>query len=204
MTHVSERDRGAAMIMVLGMISMMTVVVAAAELRGQCRAASPPRRELAAALAAAQAGVDDHLAKLNRTDAYALTVDCSNDALQGPKAETNTWMEQQYWEPGWVNVQAGNAAAGKFHYDVNTRASGKTVGLGRVDRQGPGSLPHHPGALPVGARPTSCITRTSRTPTRRISWPTTGRCNSLSTGEHLCDECGRRGRGPRTGGKGTW
>ena len=38
-----------------------------------------------AALAAAQAGVDDYLAKLNRTDAYALTVDCSNDALKAPK-----------------------------------------------------------------------------------------------------------------------
>ena len=67
-----------------------------------------------------EAGVDDYLAKLNRTDAYALTVDCSNDALQGPKAETNTCGWNSSTEPGWVNVQAGNAAAGKFHYDVNT------------------------------------------------------------------------------------
>jgi len=109
------------MIMVLGMISVMTVVVAAA-LSYAVNVVPQVRRDESwqAALAAAQAGVDDYLAKLNRTDAYALTVDCSNDALKGPKAETNTCGWNSSTEPGWVNVQAGNAAAGKFHYDVNT------------------------------------------------------------------------------------
>lgn len=116
-----HEDRGAAMIMVLGMMSIMTVVVAAALAYATGVAPQVSRDEnWQAALAAAQAGVDDYLAKLNRTDAYALTVDCSNVALKGPKAEVNSCGWNSGTEPGWVNVQAGKPTAGKFHYDVNT------------------------------------------------------------------------------------
>ena len=117
----APRDRGAAMIMVIGMISIMTVVVAAA-LAYAVNVAPQVRRDenWQAALAAAQAGVDDYLAKLNRTDAYAMSVDCDNVALKGPKAEANTCGWNTGTAPGWVDVQGGNPSAGKFHYDVNT------------------------------------------------------------------------------------
>ncbi|MBK9434188.1 MAG: hypothetical protein IPN52_03380 [Micrococcales bacterium] len=57
MTHEREQDRGAAMIMVLGMISVMTVVVAAA-LSYAVNVVPQVRRDESwqAALAAAQAG----------------------------------------------------------------------------------------------------------------------------------------------------
>ena len=139
-----EQDRGAAMIMVLGMISIMTVVVAAA-LSYATNVAPQVRRDESwqAALAAAQAGVDDYLAKLNRTDAYSLTVDCSNEALKGPKAEANSCGWNSSTSPGWVAVQAGKPAAGKFHYDVNTanfwkdgsvwvESTGKVRGISRT------------------------------------------------------------------------
>src|SRR5664279_5769675 len=43
------------------------------------------------ALAAAQAGVDDYISYLNRSDSYARTpVDCTNTALAGPKTGTNS------------------------------------------------------------------------------------------------------------------
>lgn len=114
-------ERGAAMIMVLGMISIMTVVVAAS-LAYAANVAPQVNRDKnwQAALAAAQAGVDDYLAKLNRTDAYALSVDCANPALKGPRAESNTCGWNSSTQPGWVNVQAGVSSAGEFHYDVNT------------------------------------------------------------------------------------
>ncbi|MCO5301131.1 MAG: hypothetical protein M9886_14375 [Candidatus Nanopelagicales bacterium] len=139
-----DQDRGAAMIMVLGMISVMTIVVAAA-LSYAVNVAPQVRRDESwqAALAAAQAGVDDYLAKLNRTDAYALTVDCANVALKGPKAETNTCGWNGSTSPGWVDVQAGKPLAGKFHYDVNTanfwkdgsvwvESTGKVRGISRT------------------------------------------------------------------------
>ncbi len=116
-----DQDRGAAMVMVIGMISIMTVVVAAA-LAYAVNVAPQVRRDenWQAALAAAQAGVDDYLAKLNRTDAYAMSVDCDNQALKGPKAEANSCGWTNKTAPGWVAVQAGKANAGQFHYDVNT------------------------------------------------------------------------------------
>jgi Tfp pilus assembly protein PilX len=114
-------DRGAALIMVMGMISIMTVVVAAA-LSYAVNVAPQVRRDESwqASLAAAQAGVDDYLAKLNRTDAYAQTVDCSNTALKGPKAEANSCGWTSSTTPGWVNVKGSDSSAGQFHYDVNT------------------------------------------------------------------------------------
>jgi Tfp pilus assembly protein PilX len=119
--ELHTQDRGAAMIMVLGMMSIMTVVVAAALAYATTVAPQVSRDEnWQAALAAAQAGVDDYLAKLNRTDAYAQTVDCANVALKGPKAETNSCGWNSSTAPGWVAVQAGKPEAGKFHYDVNT------------------------------------------------------------------------------------
>ena len=116
-----RRDSGVAMIMVLGMISVMTLIVAATVAYAVNVAPQVRRDEnWQAALAAAQAGVDDYLAKLNRTDAYALSVDCDNEALQGPQAETNACGWNDETPPGWVDVQAGVSSAGQFHYDVNT------------------------------------------------------------------------------------
>ncbi|HRY08898.1 MAG: hypothetical protein H6528_01320 [Actinobacteria bacterium] len=118
---VVRDERGVAMIMVLGMMSVLTIVVAAALSYAVSVGPQVNRDEnWQAALAAAQAGVDDYLAKLNRTDAYALTVDCDNVALRGPDAEANECGWDEDTEPGWVAVQAGNPIAGKFHYDVNT------------------------------------------------------------------------------------
>ncbi len=129
-THTASDDRGAAMIMVLGMVSVMTVVLAATLSYAVSVGPQVSRDEnWQAALAAAQAGVDDYLARLNRTDAYAQTVDCSNTALKGPKAEANSCGWNGDTAPGWVDVQpvakdaGGNpiaSTAGKFHYDVNT------------------------------------------------------------------------------------
>ena len=196
MTREREQDRGAAMIMVLGMISVMTVVVAAA-LSYAVNVVPQVRRDESwqAALAAAQAGVDDYLAKLNRTDAYALTVDCSNDALKGPKAETNTCGWNSSTEPGWVNVQAGNAAAGKFHYDVNTssfwkdgsvwvESTGKVRGVSRtiqvrVARGGSTDFLYYTDFEDAD-------------PQNLVAYPPGG-ANSLAQGGALYDECGRRG-----------
>lgn len=171
---VVRDERGVAMIMVLGMMSVLTIVVAAALSYAVSVGPQVNRDEnWQAALAAAQAGVDDYLAKLNRTDAYALTVDCDNVALRGPDAEANECGWDEDTEPGWVAVQAGNPIAGKFHYDVNTanfwkdgsvwvESTGKVRGVSALSRSG----------SPAVDPPTSCTTPTSRMPIPRTSWPT--------------------------------
>ncbi|HQR79131.1 MAG TPA: hypothetical protein PLT68_02805 [Actinomycetota bacterium] len=195
-SDVRDRDSGAAMIMVLGMISIMSVVVAAA-LAYAMNVAPQVRRDESwqAALAAAQAGVDDYLAKLNRTDAYALTVDCANVALKGPKAEANSCGWNGSTSPGWVNVQPGVPNSGKFHYDVNTanfwkdgsvwiESTGKVRGVSRTIqvRLGRGGS-------------TDFLYYTDfedADPQNLVAYPPGG-SKSLATGGAKSNECGRSG-----------
>ncbi len=190
------RDRGAAMIMVMGMISIMTVVVASA-LAYAVNVAPQVRRDenWQAALAAAQAGVDDYLARLNRTDAYAMTVDCDNVALKGPKAEANSCGWNSGTAPGWVDVQAGNTTAGRFHYDVNTanfwkdgsvwvESTGRVRGVSRtiqvrVARGGSTDFLYYTDFEDAD-------------PQNTVAYPPGG-TNSLSTGGARYDVCGRSG-----------
>ena len=114
-------DTGVAMIMVVGVALVMTLLVSTA--LAYVVAVQPQARrdqDWNAALAAAQAGIDDYVARLNKSDSYAKTVDCTNIALKGPKAEANSCGWNSSTAPGWINVQPGVATAGQFHYDVDT------------------------------------------------------------------------------------
>jgi hypothetical protein len=72
------------------------------------------------ALAAAQAGVDDYIAYLNRNDNYARTpVDCVNVALRGPNTGPNTCGWSSSTPVGWKPLDAGNPGAGQYHYDID-------------------------------------------------------------------------------------
>ena len=113
-------EEGIAMIMVMGTIMVLTVLLGvtmayAISVQPQAR----HDQDWNAALAAAQSGVDDYVAKLNQNDSYWRTIDCTNAALQGPKAGTNTCGWTTTTAPGWQNIDAGNALAGSFHYDVD-------------------------------------------------------------------------------------
>ena len=113
-------DGGIAMIMVMGTIVVLTALLTAG--MGYAMQVQPQAKKdqnWNAALAAAQAGVDDYIAKLNGNDAYWQAVDCANVALKGPAAGTNTCGYTASTPAGWRDVQPGNAKAGKFHYDVD-------------------------------------------------------------------------------------
>jgi hypothetical protein len=109
-------DEGVALIFVIGIIMVMSTLLATSI--AYAVATKPVARhsqDWNAALAAAQAGVDDYVAKLNQSDSYAQTLDCSNVALRGPKTVATCGFDA----PGWVDVETGNAKAGQFHYDVD-------------------------------------------------------------------------------------
>ncbi len=72
-----------------------------------------------AALAAAQAGVDDYIARLNANDAYARSWDCTNVALKGPNATGNTCGWTSSTSAGWQPVDDTNPTSPVFHYDVS-------------------------------------------------------------------------------------
>lgn len=113
-------DGGIAMIMVMGTIIVLTALLSAAMAYAlQVQPQARKDQDWNAALAAAQAGVDDYIAKLNGNDSYWQSVDCANAALAGPATGSNTCGYSAATPAGWRDVQLGNAAAGKFHYDVD-------------------------------------------------------------------------------------
>ncbi len=113
-------DAGIAMIMVMASITVLTLLVTAA--LGYALQAQPQARhdqDWNAALAAAQAGVDDYIARLNGNDSYWQGVDCANNALKGSKTGTNSCGWTTATPPGWQNVVPGSSTQGTFHYDVD-------------------------------------------------------------------------------------
>jgi hypothetical protein len=122
-TRPARGDEGIAMIIVMASISVFALLMAAT-MDYALAAMKQSRRgqDWNAALAAAQAGVDDYVARLNRNDAYWQAVDCTNPALQGPKAGSNGCGWTASTAAGWQQLVAGRPAQGAFHYDVDASA----------------------------------------------------------------------------------
>jgi hypothetical protein len=113
-------EEGVALIFVIGIIMVMSTLVAGSV--AYAIAVKPSARhdqDWNAALAAAQAGVDDYVARLNKSDSYSMTVDCANDALRGPRAGANSCGWTAATQAGWAPVSAATPTAGSFHYDVD-------------------------------------------------------------------------------------
>ncbi|MGL4173425.1 MAG: hypothetical protein ACRCTR_05035 [Actinomycetota bacterium] len=111
-------DTGLAMVTVLGIGTVLSALMLvsltyAIQVSPQAR----KTQDWNAALAAAQAGVDDFVARLNQEDSYALSVDCTNNAWRGAKAAPACGYSATT-TPGWQQVDGSNAAKGQFHYDV--------------------------------------------------------------------------------------
>ena len=115
-----QRDEGIAMIMVMASIVVLSMLLATAYMVAlQAQPEARRTQDWNAALAAAQAGVDDYIARLNQSDTYWTSVDCSNPALKGPKAGTNSCGWTSSTPAGWQSVQPGNPNSAQFHYDVD-------------------------------------------------------------------------------------
>jgi Tfp pilus assembly protein PilX len=111
-------DEGSALLMVLGMMMVLTIIVTAAgTLAMRTAAFSRHSTDWNAALAAAEAGVDDYLARLNRNDNYWVTSpDCTNLAMRKPNVSRCSWTSST--TVGWASVPGSDRA--QFHYDVVT------------------------------------------------------------------------------------
>ena len=91
-----------------------------------------------AALSAAQAGIEDYVARLNRNDNYGRTWDCTNTALKGPNADRqHLRLDRDAPPTGWIPVVATQPKGPAFHYDVDAPASTRhgtitVISTGRV------------------------------------------------------------------------
>ncbi|WP_432458181.1 hypothetical protein [Cellulomonas iranensis] len=115
-------DEGAALVLVLASMMILTMLALAA-LAATVSSTKTARhtQDYQAALAAAQAGVEEFISRLNREDNYGTVVDCSNAAWQGPRAAANSCGWGSGTPVGWAPVVPGqtDADAAWFHYDVD-------------------------------------------------------------------------------------
>ena len=114
-------DEGSALLVVLGMMMVLTLIVTvAATLAMRTASFARHSNDWNAALAAAEAGVDDYLARLNRDDNYWVTSpDCTNVAMQKPNVSRCSWGSTT--AIGWADVPHSDRA--EFHYDVVTTST---------------------------------------------------------------------------------
>jgi Tfp pilus assembly protein PilX len=134
-----DREEGYVLIMVVGSMLALSIFVAGSLTYAvQTRIGSRYGQDYTAALAAAQAGVDDYLAALNQNDDYWLTTpDCANQAMKRPPQQGQSvscgWGSGT--DVGWKRV--GTSQTGAFHYDAditNTPSNGtiKLTSTGKV------------------------------------------------------------------------
>ena len=113
-------EAGVALIMVIGWTLVLgTLITAGVGYAIQSNLTAHKSQDWGAALSAAQAGIEDYVARLNRNDNYGRTWDCTNTALKGPKATGNTCNWTASTATGWLPVISTQPTGPAFHYDVD-------------------------------------------------------------------------------------
>jgi Tfp pilus assembly protein PilX len=117
-------DAGVVLIFVMLTMVMVTMFVTAGLAYAlQSQEKSRGNQDYNAALAAAQAGVDDFISNLNRSDDYLQLSpfgDCANLAIKGAKAPMpNSCGWDASTPAGWKPVDAAKPTGAQFHYDVD-------------------------------------------------------------------------------------
>jgi len=121
-------DDGAALVVVVG--SMLVLALLAVTALGYTLSSQRFARydqDYAGSMAAAQAGVDDFIARLNRNPAYGDAIDCTNAAWRGPTSDTNSCGYSASTQAGWLPVTPGETGtdAAWFHVSVQNMAANK-------------------------------------------------------------------------------
>lgn len=147
--QLAERDdEGIAMVFViLAMVVVSMFVVGGLAYAVESQNGARHDQDYNAALAAAQAGVEDYISHLNRNDNYGRLNpfnDCANAAMKGPKAPTpNTCGWSAATPATWQRVTDATIVGNpEFHYDVdgsqldaqgtiNVRSTGRANGVVR-------------------------------------------------------------------------
>ncbi len=125
----SNADEGVALVMVVGtmlVLASLALVTLGYTMAGQKFARYD--QDYAAAMSAAQSGVEDFISRLNHDDQYGSPPDCENIAWQGPDVEGGPaacgWSSTT--AVGWAPVTPGDTdpAAPAFHYSVDATEKG--------------------------------------------------------------------------------
>ncbi|WP_066588688.1 hypothetical protein [Cellulomonas timonensis] len=119
-----DDDSGSALVMVVGtmtVLAMLSLTVLAYTANSSRFARY--NQDVTAAMAAAQAGIDDFISRVNRDDDYGKVVDCLNGAWRGPTSVVGHPCGWSTSTPvGWAPVTPGlvDAKDAAFHYSVDS------------------------------------------------------------------------------------
>src|SRR6185436_1442736 len=118
-------ERGSALIMVLvGMTILGMFASVALTYSGQTLKVTRQTQDSLASLAAARAGVDEYLSRLNRDDYYwQKAPDCANIAMQKPTSGSNLCGWTAATPVGWAVVPGATDDNASYHYDVDSTAT---------------------------------------------------------------------------------
>lgn len=118
MRRLRHSDEGMALVFVVGsMLLLATLLTVGLAYTMSSTKFSRYDQDYTAAMTAAQSGVEDFIARLNRDDDYGRTVDCSNDAMVTP---TGCGLDYG-WSP--VEPSETDPAAAHYHYQVDTTSA---------------------------------------------------------------------------------
>ncbi len=116
-------ESGMALVLVVGsMLVLAMLALTALAFTVQSQKFARYSQDYTGAMAAAQSGIEDLISRLNREDAYADSVDCTNLALRGPMTPTSNTCGWNLSTPaGWLPVVPGETdpAAAHFHYTID-------------------------------------------------------------------------------------
>jgi hypothetical protein len=119
--RIRRSDAGVALVMVMGwMLVLALLVTAAIGYAIQTNIVAHRGQDWGGALSAAQAGIEDYVARLNRNDNYGRTWDCTNVAMKGPNQPGNTCGWTASTASGWIPVVSTQPNGPAFHYDVDS------------------------------------------------------------------------------------
>lgn len=125
-------QEGSALVMVMGTMTVLTLLVSVAFTYAmQTTSTVRYTRDWTQALAAAEAGVDDYLARLNANDTYWLnTPDCANPAMRRPFTGSSPpcgWGAST--KTGWAVVPGSPRAYFHYRADTTSTAVNGTIAL---------------------------------------------------------------------------
>ncbi|MBI9115354.1 pilus assembly PilX family protein [Sanguibacter suaedae] len=118
-----DDDSGIAMVLVVGsMMTLMVLVLGGLAYVMQSERFARYDQDYTAAMSAAQAGVDDYISRLNRSDTYHAALDCSNTAMRKPMTASNSCGWNATTKVGWAPVTNGAdpTTTASFHYEVDS------------------------------------------------------------------------------------
>ena len=127
--------------MVMGWMMVLALLVSSAIAYAiQSNLVAHRGQEWGSSLSAAQAGIEDFVARLNRNDNYGRTWDCTNVAMKGPNQTGNTCGWTASTASGWIPVVATQPTGPAFHYDIDASMLDKNgtinvISTGRVGKE---------------------------------------------------------------------